>query len=428
MNERTYGRVIALVFVVVGLVVILFPLLGRAYARYGLLFYCGLLALVLRYPFARPSRVPLLYAYFGANAFALVLHINDLASVLNAGSILVSVAAISGAAHYAVYRYGRELTDLSLEASLWFFFALSFVLSILLTLMGWPAAPEHYPWEAFYTNQRLLLISGEGVGHSPILWVTAFLSAFVLRRIFAEHRIRLLMIVLLLVLLSCLVATKSRLAFVYLAQLAIMALAYRRLSFARSMLVVFPIAFGFWFVVSSLFPGIVVQIDSLADRAQGAVGESLRVTVSKNLAGANVFAGRDVLNQTLLDASLEKPLRGQGDGAEILNFGVDVNGLVAYDPERMKAGTESILRMPVKYGWPYFLILLFFMLSLPRSYRNLGYEDEILKVGVWGMCIQSISSQGGMEVFYGNSGLFLFVFCLFLFQSLGGTRYNRGQI
>ena len=399
------------------------PLLGRGYGRYLLVFYVALLPLVLGHPIPRPHRVPFLYLYLAANALALVLHLGSPDSVLNAGSLLVSIVAIAGAAYYCVRWSGSQVADRSLERWLWISLGLAFVFSIILTGVGWPTAPDYFPWEAFYSDKRLLLINGDGVGHTTSLWVMAFLSAFTIHKLATHRSHKAGLAVLLGVLVLCLLATKSRLALVYVLNLLVMGLAYQRVPFIRVLVFVVPSAYAIIFLLVAVSIQLGIGINLAARAAQNEVGEWVRITPGEETR-ATVFAGRDVLNQALLPASLEKPLQGLGDNADILSYGVDADGYVAYDQDRKKANTESVLRLAVKYGWPYFGVLVVFLASIPWALRRLQKQEQILKVGLWGMCVESIASGGGMEVFYDTSGLFLLVLCLALFGATCAKRWE----
>lgn len=397
------------------------PLLGREYGRYLLVFYVALIPLVLSRPLPKPRRAPWLYLYIAANALALVLHAGDVQSILNAGSLLVSVVAIAGAAYYCASRHDDRVVDRSLEKWLWVSLGLAFCLSILLTAAGWPTAPDHFPWEAFYTDKRLLLINGDSVGHTPSLWVLAFLAAFTLHRLGTQARYRAAATMLLAALALLLLATKSRLALLYALNLLLMGLAYKRVPFARVLLIVVPSAYSVVFLLLAVSPELGAGVNLAAQAAQREVGDWIRITPGGE-SRATVFAGRDILNHALRSASMVKPVQGLGDDADILQYGVDQDGEIAYDPDHRRAGTESVLRLAVKYGWPYFIALVLFLGSIPFSLTKLPMREQILKIGIWGMCVESIASEGGMENFYGTSGLFLFLLCLSLFQASGRKR------
>lgn len=392
------------------------PLLGREYGRYLLAFYVALIPLVLSRALPAPRRVPLLYLYIAANALALILHAGDLDSILNVGSLLVSVIAIAGTAYYCASRHDNRLVDQSIEKWLWISLSLSFLVSILLTAVGWPMAPDYFPWEAFYSDKRLLLIAGEGVGHSPSLWALAFLAAFTIHRFGIQRRYKAALVLVLAALVLLLLATKSRLALLYLLNLLLMALAYKKVPFARILVRVVPAAYAVAFLLLAVSPELGAGVNLAAQAAQREVGDWIRITPGEE-SRATVFAGRDVLNRALRSASMEKPMQGLGDGADILQYGVDEDGNVAYDPDHRRAGSESVLRLAVKYGWPYFAALAFFLGSIPFQLTKLPPRERILKGGMWGMCVESIASEGGMENFYSVSGLFLFLMCLFLFQA-----------
>jgi hypothetical protein len=393
------------------------PLLGREYGRYLLVFYIALIPFVLSHPIPNPQRVPFLSLYIAANMLALLLHLGSTASVLNAGSLVVSILAVAGVAYYCVLRNDIPLVYHSLERWLWISLILSLFLSIALTAVSWPTAPNYFPWEALYSDKRFLLINGDGVGHTVSFWLMSFLAAFTVYRLATKKVHRAGLAALLVMLLLCLVATKSRLALLYVINLLVMGLAYKGVPLMRSFVFLIPGGFSIAFLLLSAFPMLGVGVDLAARAAQQEIGEWVRITPEKE-SRATVFAGRDLLNQALLDVSSEKPLRGHGDDVDILLYGVDAKGYVATDSMHTMANSESPLRLVVKYGWPYFGVLTIFLVSVPLALKRLPKPERILKVGLWGMCVESIASEGGMENFYGVSGLFLFIICLMLFEAI----------
>lgn len=83
----------------------------------------------------------------------------------------------------------------------------------------------------------------------------------------------------------------------------------------------------------------------------------------------------------------------------------------------------------VDCGWlTFFAALVLFLGSIPFSLAKLPLRDQILKMGIWGVCVESIASEGGMKVFYGISGLFLFLLCLWLFQAKGHLQRHASAV
>lgn len=395
---------------------ILSQLLGPAYAKYLLAFYVIIFLLVIVRPNPHPRWVPFLSLYVLANGLAILLHLQNIESVLNAGSLVVSIVSIAGAAYMVTRQSDLNSVDLSLEKWLWISLGASFFISTALTAIKWPTAPVYFPWEAFYTDKRLLLIYGTQIGHTPSLWVSAFLAAFTLHRLASQKRNRLGLTLILGFLVICLIATKSRLALVYILNILVMALAYKKIPITRALVYSLPAIFSLAFLLFSIFPNIGTLVNSTAQVAQQIVGDKVRIT-PETQAGVTVFSGRDVLNRAMLSASFEKPFQGLGDEADILLYGITREGKIAKDPDQKLANSESVLRLAIKYGWPYFFVLTLFLASIPFWLMRLPRADQVLKVGLWGMCVESIATQGGMEIFYDISGLFLFLLCIFMFEA-----------
>lgn len=407
------------------------PLLPE-YSKYFVFLYAILVfGIALKNRIPKPRRFMSLYAYLGINCFALLAHTNDIDSVVNAGSLVVSILAITGVGYFLVAHYDNSACHRIMVRSLAVSLAVSFVLSIILTATGWPTAPAYFPWESLWTENRLLLLVGGDVGHAPVLWLCAFLMAFLLHDIFTGRRQRAINVALLIFLVVLLLATKSRLAIVYLVQLLITALAYKRIPFARPATLAFPVIFVVFFLSASMSPALGIAITTTAHAVQKYVGDTVRLTPSKD-SGATALAGRDLLNQALVVESLKQPLIGLGHSAPVLLYGVTRNGdLTSQSTDSKMAASESVLRIPVKYGWPYFGVLVAFLFSIPFAMR--GFKDNawLLRISIWGMCLESVISEGGMEQYYGIQGLFLLVLSIFYFQGKQAARaqkYTRGAL
>ncbi|HEX7043749.1 MAG TPA: hypothetical protein VF203_03950 [Burkholderiales bacterium] len=207
---------------------------------------------------------------------------------------------------------------------------------------------------------------------------------------------------------AILLATKTRLALVYLVNTALMVAACWRIPLSRTALFLAPIAFSAGFLLLAVSP-----VDAVNDAAKQLQGLVPSIRITPETAGA--FSGRDILNKELLAASLQSPLTGLGDSAEILNRGVDREGGVAID--KPVARSESVLRLAVKYGWPYFGLVMLFFLSVAAAFASFPRRKQILALGIWGMCLESIFTNGGAEQFYGISAVFLFFLTVFYFQA-----------
>lgn len=410
-------RVSLLITSIVCSITVICPLLGRGDGKYFTVLYAAILLWAAGRPFPSLRAAPTVYLFILANILVAVFHLDDARTFVNAGAVVVSVIALVAVAYHCIRRYGSEAVYLALEKALWISLIISFVLSVGLTEMGAAVAPRYFPWEAFFSKARLLLISGQDVGHTPSLWLFAFASAFTLHRVMQAKRLLWGLLALLVLLGILLLATKSRLALVYIVNLFVMGLAYKRVAFTRALVIILPVMFCTWFLVYTLMPSTTENVTNLATDIQKTVGEDIRI-VPKKGSGATILAGRGVLNRALFKASMHEPVIGLGSNADILLYGVDSEGNIAYDKARRVAGTESALRLAVKFGWPYLASVAVFLLTVPLYMNKFGRAGWILKAGLWGMCIESIVLEGGMEVYYGVSALFLFILCLIVFESM----------
>lgn len=123
---------------------------------------------------------------------------------------------------------------------------------------------------------------------------------------------------------------------------------------------------------------------------------SILMFIRSNIQGVDVdvyrgdySAGRYDLNKLLLDGMAKNPFYGLGHDDPILRFGTRIG-------DSDGAVTESVLRVAVKYGVPYFIVI-FLIASLP-------FRGLLLKTG--GTRIFSISLGLGLYLLMATNGAF----------------------
>ena len=241
----------------------------------------------------------------GVNLVWIAFYIGDSSSVINLATLTLSYLSIFVIVSKGVEVCGEDaLLHLIFKYFGWII-AISFFLSLVLTLIQWPGnAPEYFPWEAFYTDKRLLLLIGQNTGHSYVLWLMALFSAYIIsfqRRTNNQWNIPATFI--LLMLFFGLVATKSRLAIIFILILVLSWMCYQSLItkkiFSIAVLIAPPL-----FIITAVNPSIQTSFEGLMVEVQSKV-TGIRVTPTlSGEGGYTIYSGREVLNNMLIDGVL----------------------------------------------------------------------------------------------------------------------------
>ena len=126
------------------------------------------------------------------------------------------------------------------------------------------------------------------------------------------------------------------------------------------------------------------------------------------------FSGRDKLNQYLLSEISKKPFFGIGHTDDVFKYGVGTDLNIAYDLKK-SASSESIIVIAAKYGLPYFLILMIFIIFIPFTFYNLKKNELALFQNFWSIIFISVMSSGGLLSMYGISGFYFLILCILYF-------------
>ena len=405
-----------LVFFVLISLLIVAPILLTSNIRYFSIIYAIIIPILLL-----ATKAPHLYLTRMWNFWLLIIihmitvfvYIGDGSSVINLTTLILSYVSI-----FCLVSKGMEVCGESVFVYMIFKYIsmiliIAFLVSPVLTILQWPAnAPDYFPWEAFYTDKRLLLIIGQHVGHSNSLWLMAFTAAFVMSTQFRKKRHwRIGIILLILFLFLGLFLTKSRLALIFIGMLMMAWLSYNRIIpkrvYAIVVLIVPLLYFG-----SIAIPSFTERTIALVENVQSNISGS-RITASSHLQGtASVYTGRHVLNTMLMGAVIESPWFGVGHSDDRMRFGVNKEGSVAYGDD-VVAATESGLRMLAKYGVIfYFLLMLFVITPILRAARGY-YSDNIFVISICGIILLSGIGVSIFENLYGMSGLYVVILLMF---------------
>jgi len=344
------------------------------------------------------------------NIILLLVYLADANSVLNITTLLLSYLALFYLVSRSIDLQGEIKFQDSLFCILSLILLAIFLLSPILTLLQWHNAPEYYPWEAFYSDARLFV--PHGAGHSNVMWLMAFVSAFLIRDISRGKKrsnpVKYFFVVFFSI---CLIATKSRLALIFIAILLFEWIAYQGL-FNKKIFAVICLTLPVLYILSILNPFFNNQVIESVSKMQESI-PGVRIQASSHLQGeSSIYAGRYILNLALVDEAIEHPWFGVGHSDDLLRYGVDRNGFPAYGGNKLSS-SESGLRVWTEYGTIYFLVLLMFItIPIFRAMRGY-YRDNIFVIAVCGIIFGSAIGGSVFENLYGMSGLFAIILIYF---------------
>ena len=349
------------------------------------------------------------------NMIMLAFYIRDRDSAINLSTLILSYLSLFYVVSKGIEHYGSyEFEDLIFKNIAWILL-ISLAASPILTLLQWPNAPEYFPWDAFFTDNRFLLITGKNVGHSNAMWLMAFTAAFVMQLQWnRKRRLNFLDSFFIFLLFWGLFATKSRLALVFIGLLLMAWINYAKLFskriYASMIIISTPL-----FIFSIISPTLNLKTVELVRNIQNKF-PSIRISASTERElpeESYVYSGRYWLNKMLIGTIKENPWFGVGHSDDRIQFGIDRNGFIVSDREDAAASSESGLRMWAKYGSIYYFALLLFIITpIFRAIKGY-YRNNTFVISTCGIIF--ISGMGGtiFENLYGISGLFAMILIMF---------------
>jgi len=395
------------------------------YFSFAYVLLIPILLLTLKAPHLHLKRAWSFWILIIVNTLNLLVFFDDKQSAINIITLMVSYISLFWLVSRSIDICGSFVTKNTVFKNISILLIISFVISLILTLLQWPAsAPNYFPWEAFYSDKRLLLITGNNVGHSNAMWLMAFSGVYFIRkRYYILNKDRKIIYDLLTIMLFLfLVATKSRLALIFIGVLIMTWLCYRKILgrhfFSIFMLVLPPLYF-----LSIVVPFINNKTVEFTETLQNAI-PSVRLSPSSHLQGEeSVYTGRYALNLMLISAAIEHPWFGIGHSDDRMRYGVTQEGFIAYREDAV-ASTESGLRMLAKYGAFYYSSLLLFILTpIFRAFKGY-YKDNIFVIAVCSIIFLTAIGRTIFENLYGLSGLFTII--LLTFHLTKPYRKSRG--
>ncbi len=344
--------------------------------------------------------------------FHLVLFLfywNNITTVINILSLLISYMTLYYLVVMAIKYNGVEKFQKILFKSIIVLAFLSFLVSIFLTMFKWSSAPTWFPWESVGSNKRLLLIDGKSVGHSPIIWLMVFALSFLFKMLAERKGNKLFIIFIITFFIFCLIESKTRISLILIIWLLLCSLAYWKYFSVKYMVLILIIIVGSFFL-SVVKPTFYTHLTHGVRSVQEYI-PFLRIDTGSSDENLDIYAGRLLLNLSLINLSIENPWIGVGHSHQIIQYGI-----TAQDTGQVLASSETVLRMLAKYGLIYFILMLVFILTpMWRAVRGY-YKDNVFVISVCGVIILTGLSSSLMENLYGTSGFFAIFLILFHFQ------------
>ena len=357
-----------------------------------------------------PRRMKLVFSFLVCHLALICVHRHDIESVFNLSALMLSYYALYLLSIYCKQSMGFEGTLMVVCRIILLISIAVIPISIFLTALHWPSAPEYFPWECIGGNRRLLLLFGGNVGHSSAMWLMAFACLYLTTKAFSAGHIRGLHLVLMLLYVMMLALTRSRtgLLLIVLTLLYPLILAKPRLKYA---FIVGVSLFTCTVYLSSLVPQWRVPISDRVYTLQKHL-PWLRIVGSSREADV-VFTGRDLLNQAMLAHARNNRMFGLGDGHPIFAYGVDASGEIALTEDEGGAKTESILVLCAKYGVVYFaLLLLVIVRNGLATVKSRHSPQNCLAIASLAVLAIALTGSGVFLQLYSTGGLFAFLIFL----------------
>ena len=387
----------------------------------GIYLIIGIILISFRCSFTLYKRVWVFSLLIVTHVAALLVNIFfSTNSVVNILTLIISYLALYYLVSAGCKYLGADEFENLVFKYLQYNLLISLIVSPLLTFLKWPSAPAYFPWQALFSDQRFLLLTGNGVGHSNAMWLMAFSGVNIIRNIFTQNKPRgnFVMILILFFLTWTLIATKSRIALVFILIFFLGWAGYSKLLSMR-LYALIPIIGILFFYLTILNPLYLSTMENTVNVIQE-IFPSIRIR-SSNTTLSSAYSGRNTLNIAFISSITAHPWFGVGNSAPILFYGITQDGYIAYDENKI-GGSESMLRMLVKYGLFYYSVLFLFILTpLIRAFNGY-YRDNIFVVSVCSIILISGINGTIFENLYTISSVFTIFILVYLVMPKYVTR------
>ena len=396
--------------------------LGPHYAKYYTFFYpviCLISLFTLKNKqIVNLGRNKLFYTLLFFHIVLMVVYRQDKESLLNLSALIISYFSLYVFSLKCREEMGIQRTEDILFRTIIWISLISIPVSIFLTMLNWGNAPTHFPWEAFTSDKRFLVLAPEGVGHSNIIWLTVFGALYLITKASHRKRLNLFTISYFVLCMVVIIFSKSRAALLF----ATIIFCYFTVLIGHKLkyiLMFATVIITCYYYVISFNPNWSYWVQDSLWTLQENMPE-LRIVGSQRQKCA-IFTGRDILNRVLFDYTRDNVIFGLGDSHPIFKYGVDASGKIAYSGNR-GASSESILVILAKYGLIYFLLI--WALIVKSVIVTVRSKNSLSMVC---MCIivATLPCGGVFLQLYSLSALF--VFMILLYFSLENVKGYRGH-
>tara|TARA_A100000164_G_C21866973_1_gene753084 strand:+ start:166 stop:1428 length:1263 start_codon:yes stop_codon:yes gene_type:complete len=352
-----------------------------------------------------------LFFIFFMNFILLIYYLFEFSTFLNLLSIISSFLFFSLLAFQLVKYYElKELIQIIKKHTVIIFFV-SLFLTTLLTMMDYPYIINYYFWETITQNYRLKLLSSEVGGHSSAIFLLPILLSIIHYDLFTKNEKIKSFIYFCVIAYFCLL-TKSRVGYFSVILISLSSFIYLNSTVFKKFYTIFLVSIGFFFIIVSSTPkfffansqNVFLDLIISADKTRESTSDSRQ----------DFFSGRHILNQYLIRKIQEKPLLGVGHNSELQSFGLTKDGNIAYDKDSKSVGRESLLIISFKYGLPYLISIILFLILIPFNLKKSNSKEFPLLQNIWLSLYLIIISSGSFTTLYGSSG-FVFLFLSILY-------------
>lgn len=351
-------------------------------------------------------------------------YINDFDSLLNLSMLFLTFVSLNRIALWGAYYYGSKNIQKTLACILPKIGICVFFISIMLTTIGWPTAPDWYPWEALYTNKRFVLMKTTTT-HNILFWILGFPLAYWTRSYFLSKNknIRVVNFISIAIVVFIFLISKSRKGILYVFAIILSIFSYKRV-LSPFILGAISILLVFCLFLLFTFPFVAESIFSYMKSIQKVL-KFTRILSDYEDAGRALTSGRDILSISLLKYSSLKPLTGLGDSHEVFKYGISKQGVVDIKAEKTMS-SESPLFLAVKYGWPYFIAcMIIIFVPFVKAMRNYYGDYSIYVITCINMIMYYLVTENFFVHTYSTSGFFLLQIFFFSFW---GTKKKSSKL
>ena len=388
--------------------------------KYNIIIFIALIPALLSNDYFNIKKFKSLFFIFFLNFILLIYYLFEFSTFLNLLSVISGFLFFSLLAFQLVKYYElKELLQIIKKHTL-IIFLVSLFLTTILTSINYPYVIDYYFWETITQNYRLKLLSSGAGGHSSAIFLLPILLSLFHYDFFTKNEKMKSFICFCVIAYFCFL-TKSRVGYFSVILILLSSFIYLDFKVFKKFYTIFIVSIGFFFFIISSTPKFFF-INSQNNFIDFIIStDKTRETSGDNR--QNFFSGRHILNQYLITKIQEKPFLGVGHNSELQSFGLTKDGNIAYDKDLKSVGRESLLVVGFKYGLPYLISIILFIILIPFNLKKGNFKEFPLLQNIWLTLYLVIISSGSFMTLYGSSGfIFLILSILYFLPKLNNEK------